>query len=275
MSIPPLDESLTRDVLDYLGVDALPPSPGALDALMAAYVRRVPWESVARIVKRARTANTADCPRWPDEFWRDAITRGTGGTCFESNYAFFSLLRRLGFDGYLTVNNMGETIGCHTAIVVTPGDGSRRLVDVGLPLHLPVPLDSSTRTERTTPFHTYSATPDGNGHFSIDRDRHPQPNCFTLIDTPVDHEAYRAALTADYGDGGLFLDRVIVVRVVDEQVWRFSGEGLPYQLETFRNGDKTYYYLGDDPQSAARHIAAKFGMDEELVAAALETVTST
>ena len=48
-----------------------------LEALLAAYYRRVPWESVFRIVRRAENPT----PRWPDLFWRDAMTRGGGGTC--------------------------------------------------------------------------------------------------------------------------------------------------------------------------------------------------
>ena len=114
----PLSPELTRAVLSYLGVPAAPPTLDLIDTIVTAYTRTVPWESAFRIAKRARTPDTADCPRWPDEFWTDALTRGGGGTCFESNYALFSLLRALGYEGYLTINNMGETVGCHAAIVL-------------------------------------------------------------------------------------------------------------------------------------------------------------
>lgn len=267
---PQLDDTLARQILAYLNVEAAPPSLEALDALLNAYVRRVPWESASRIAKRARTVRMEDCPRFPVEFWESALQHGTGGTCFESNYAFFSLLQWLGYAGYRTINNMNEKIGCHTAIVVRFDDGSHYLVDAGLPLHLPIPLDTHQRTERDTAFHTYSATPLDSGQFLIERDRHSRPYCFNLVDDPADEAVYRAATTNDYGAGGLFLDRVIVVKVIDGQIWRFSGEGAPYHLETFHNGDKTYYLLGEEPASATAQLARKFDMDETIVRAALE-----
>lgn len=266
---PKLDDTLARDILAHLNVEPEPPSPEALDRLLDAYVRRVPWESASRIAKRACTTRTEDCPRFPVAFWQSAMQHGTGGTCFESNYAFFSLLRGLGYDGYLTINNMNEITRCHTAIIVRFDDGSRFLVDAGLPLHLPIPLDTQQRTERETEFHTYSATPLDHAQFLIERDRHPRPYCFTLVDHAVDEAIYRAATTNDYDANGLFLVRVILVRVIDGQIWRFSGEGVPYQLETFANGDKTYYFIGEDPATAAANLARKFNMDENILRAAL------
>jgi arylamine N-acetyltransferase len=270
----PLNVSLANDVLQYLGVEADDPSPDLLDALVAAYIRRVPWESASRIVRRASTRLTADCPRWPEIFWTQAMQAGTGGTCYESNYAFFSLLLRLGFDGYLTVNNMGQSIGCHTAIVVMLGDDERWLVDVGIPLHVPIPLLADMTTTREGPFHTYTIEPAGPHLFQVMRDRHPKPYIFTLIDQPTNNTAYRAVTTADYDEYGLFLDRVIVTRVVDERVWRFSSESPPYQLESFWQGDATYRYLGDSVDAVAQAVADKFRMQEDIVYRALQYTQS-
>jgi hypothetical protein len=269
-----LESALIPDVLRHLGVAAAPPSPGALDELMAAYTRRVPWESASRIVRRAQVDNTADCPRWPSIFWREALAHGTGGTCFESNYAFFALLRHLGYEGYLTINDMGATVGCHTAIIIRL-EGARYLVDAGYPVHLPLRLpETSAPASRETPFHTYSLIPDGPRRCQVERDRHPQANCFTLIDTPVDLAAYQAATRADYGPNGLFLDRVIVSRVVAGRVWRFSGDGPPYHLESFADGDKTYYLLGMDPAAISEQVARKFELPPDLLRAALQLVSA-
>lgn len=257
-----------RHVLDYLGVAAAPPSAALLDALVAAYVRRVPWESASRIVRRATCTDTAGCPRWPVVFWRDAIQHGTGGTCFESNYAFFWLLKELGYQGYLTINDMGDVRGCHAALVIDC-DGGRYLVDVGMPLYLPVALDAVSPVQRTTAHHTYTVTPAGNDRFIVTRDRHPRPDCYTLVDRPVSDAAYRAATTADYGSDGLFLDRVIVNRIVDGVIWRFSGGDAPYHLEAFDRGDKTYHLLGHEVETAAQQVAARFGLSEALLAEAL------
>lgn len=259
-------------VLAYLGVSdvvrAVGPSLVLLDALVTAYTQRIPWESASRIVRRARHDDFAACPRWPDTFWRDAMQHGTGGTCFESNYAFFWLLRELGFDGDLTVNDMGDAQGCHSALVIRLA-GRRYLVDVGLPVYLPLPLEPTRATRRDTPQHTYTLAPAGGDRYTLTRDRHPRPDCFTLVDAPVDDAAYRAVTTADYGPDGLFLDRVIVNRVVDGVIWRFSGEGPPYHLEAFAGGDKTYHLLGFEHRAVAVQVAARFGMEPALLAEAL------
>lgn len=267
----PLGPGLAQKVLMFLGQPPAAPSLAALDALLAAYTTRVPWESASRIVKRYRTPLQIDRPRWPSEFWNDAMRLGTGGTCFESNYAFFSLLRFLGYDGYLTINNMGESIGCHTALVIRL-NGVPHLVDVGLPLYAALPLPAGTApTRRECSLHTYTATPLTPGQVMITRDRHPRTDCFTLVDAPVDDAAYRRATLNDYGDGGLFLDRVIINRIVDGRICRFGGE-YPYQLELFHEGDKTFYYLGEDPQNVAEQVGQRFGLDAHLLHLALEAV---
>lgn len=265
-----LDDTLVRRVLAALAVEAAPPSLAALDALVSAYVRRVPWESASRIARRVQTPRLSDCPRWPVTFWESALANGTGGTCFESNYAFLALLRALGYDGYLTINNMGQTTACHTAIVVRL-DGERWLVDVGLPLHVPLRLDPlDDMSEREGEFHTYRMLPEGGGRYRVERDRHPQPYCFTLVDRPVPETIYRAATTADYGPDGLFLDRVIVVRVVDGCIWRFnSGDGPPYHLESFPAAGKTYHFLGTDLSAISGLVSNHFDLLKSIMDCAL------
>src|SRR5687767_6647830 len=100
LSLPP---ALVRDILAYLDVRMMEPDTEFLDTLIAAYVRTVPWESASRIIRRENTAETVKCPRWSETFWQDAMHYGTGGTCFESNYAFLRLLQGLGYEGYFTV----------------------------------------------------------------------------------------------------------------------------------------------------------------------------
>lgn len=264
MTTRPLDATLTEAALAHLGLPAAPPSLDFLDALVTAYTRAVPWESAARIAKRARTAEIAECPRWPEEFWEEAFRHGTGGTCFESNYAFFSLLRALGYDGYLTVNDMDTTVACHTAIII-PLDGQCWLVDVGMPLYLPLPFGPEAPQSRRTPFHTYTVRPDGPGVYQVERDPHPSPNCFTLLDCPVPDAAYRAALAADYEPTGFFNDRVILVKVIGDEIWRFNGVNPPL-MESFVYGGRADQPLGSD---YAATVAMRFGIETEIVRTAL------
>lgn len=268
----PLSPDLTRAALAHLGVAPGPPGLALLDALIDAYTRTVPWESASRIVRRAGTRATEECPRWGESFWRSAIDSGTGGTCFESNGAFFALLRSLGFEGYLTVNNMMERAGCHTAIVVLI-DGRKWLVDAGYPAHCALPLDPLRATERATPLFSYTVQPLEGGEYLIENRPHPKPYMFNLIDRPVPDEAYRRATTEDYGPQGLFLDRVIMRKVVGGRVCRFASDALPYHIEEFHDGERIDHPLEGELDDIAAQVGGHFGVDRAIVAAAMRRVT--
>ncbi|MBI5671564.1 MAG: arylamine N-acetyltransferase [Chloroflexi bacterium] len=266
--VQPLPAPLVDAVLAHLGVPVTQPDIATLDRLVSAYTRRVPWESASRIARRAAVQAAADCPRWPEEFWQTAMEQGTGGTCYESNYAFFSLLVALGYRGYLTINDMETLIGCHSAIIVY-GDDNRWLVDVGLPLHAPLPLPESDTTSRATPFLRYTVRPLKPARYQIEREPHPRPYCFILVDEPIPDAPYRAVTAADYGPDGQFLDRIIINKVIDERLWRFNSAEPPYHLEIFENGERMDIPITSDvPISVAQH----FGMDEAVVTAAFGTL---
>jgi arylamine N-acetyltransferase len=270
MDTPPLDRQLTQLVLEYLGVPDRAPDRAMLDALMAAYVCRVPWESATRIAKRAATADTEVCPRWPEEFWTDALERGSGGTCFESNLAFFSLLRALGYDGYLTINDMGSTTGCHTATIIRIGD-DRLLVDAGFPVHAIVPVRVGEATRGNSPYQGYTLRPEVDDRYALTREPHPSPYCFTLIDCPVPYDDYREAATRDYGPEGLFLDQVIVTKVIDGRIWRFAANERPYRLASFSGGIRTDHPIDGD---LAETIGKRFGLDIPTIRMALEATSA-
>ncbi len=273
MSAPKLSSDWTEKVLKRLGVSAAPPTRALLDQLVSAYIRTVPWESAFRMAKRARTAKTADCPRWPEEFWQDNIERGGGGTCFESNFAFFHLLNALGFQGYLTINNMRDSIGCHTAIVLYL-NGMKWLTDVGIPLHVPIPISTKGTMHRSSKFLSYSVQPLGDNTYQIEYSPHPSPYIFTLIDKPVTIESYRAAIMADHGENGFFLDRVIINKIVrdergNERPWRFNTGERPWVFNNFVNGVRTdKQIVGDTAVVAGNH----FSMDADTIRVALASM---
>jgi hypothetical protein len=254
--------------MNYLRVQVTAPNLELLDSLLAAYTRTVPWESAFRIAKRARLTDTTACPRWPGEFWRDAIEHGGGGTCFESNYAFFSLLRALGYEGYLTINNRETRDRCHTSVVVNI-DGKPWLADAGMPIYVALPIDSGVITGRHSPYLDYTVHPDGTNRYQVERRPHPRLNCFTLIDEPVSDADYRAATTDDYGADGLFLDQVIVNKIIDGRPWRFASREHPFHLEVFVGDERVDHPIQGDPAAA---VAGHFGMDTATVRAALAAV---
>ncbi|HRA55329.1 MAG TPA: arylamine N-acetyltransferase [Thermoflexales bacterium] len=255
--IEPLTDGLAHRVLAHLGLARAKPSVTYLGHLVAAYGQRVPWESVSRIARRAYCLPGGGCPRWPEIFWEEALSLGTGGTCFESNLAFFSLLRALGFEGYLTINNMSESIGCHTACVVEWG-GEQWLADAGYPVYAPLRIDPLGETQASSPWMDYSLTPAGPDEYIVTQSPHARPYAFTLINKPVSIARYRAATIDDYGEQGLFLSRIIVLRASPGHVQRFDSSQETNAVEVFEGGQKREEALGDDPAAA---LSARFGVN--------------
>ena len=268
MDSPTLPTELCQRILRHLGMPSdSPPDLDTLRLLLGRYTRIVPWESASRIARRAIHAREADCALLGEAFWASHFVHGSGGTCYESNYAVWGLLRWLGYDGYLTLNNMGEDIACHSAIVLFI-DGRKLLLDVGLPLHAPLEVDSARETSASSQFMDYRVGQTNPRRYEIWRSK-PAGVAFTLVDEPVADEPYRRAAIGDYRrEGGLFLDKVVIGKVLDEQLWRFNSQEKPLVLQQFVDGQRRDHALTDAPADVAR----KFGIARSVVAAALENV---
>lgn len=265
--IAPLSAGLAQRVLRHFGLPDDPaPSLNTLRLLLERYTRTLPWESASRIVRRAAHTDAAGCMLLGAAFWESHFEQGAGGTCYESNYAFFALLRRIGFEGYLTLNDMGSAIDCHSAIVLRL-DGQKLLVDVGFPLHAILPLPAGRKTTASSPFMRYTAKPLTESRCEIWRDVPRAQVVFQLKDVAVEQADYRATTLRDYRrDGGQFLNEVVIHKVVDEQLWRFNSDERPLRLQQFVTGQRRDHILGDD---AAGAVADKFGIARDVVAEAL------
>ncbi len=264
----PLPPALCMRVLSHFGMSASPPRTlETLQQLVTRYTRTVPWESASRILRRARQAESADCVLLGAAFWESHFTRGTGGACYESNYAFFGLLRWLGYDGYLTINDMGETVGCHSAIVVLL-DSQKFLVDVGYPVHAVLPLRREGETVVHSAIMDYAVEPLSASRYAIWREIQPRNSAFQLNDQPVSDADYRAIAIHDYRhDGGQFLNEIVIHKVVNEQLWRFNSGEQSLRLQQFVDGERRDHVLGDDP---AAELARKFGIARDVVAEAMK-----
>lgn len=257
-----LKKSTVENILKYLGCQVNEATLQDLNCLIHAYVRKVPWESVSRIIKRYSTVQTAECPRWPEEFWQDAMRYGFGGTCFESSLAFYCLLTSLGYEGYLTVNDMGESKACHAAIVIFL-DMKKHLVDITIPVHAAVQFSPHKVTKQHTFFHNYTIQPVGDHTYHVERSNHPHPYAFTLIDKPIRITDYYASVENDYSQDGLFLKSVVMTKIIDGKAWRFFSDHTPYKLESFDRQGKTETILS--PETWAQTLAEKFNMPEEKI----------
>lgn len=251
-----ISDSLAKAILAHLGCPPKAPTLRDLNRLIQAYVRNVPWESVSRIVKRKTTPEIKDCPRWPEEFWQDVMQYGLGGTCYESSLAFYSLLEALGYKGYLTVNDMGDTHGCHAAIVLLL-DGQKFLVDITIPVYAAVRIDPKKTMRRNTSLLDYTIRPVLENKYEVERSPHPNRNAFTLIDIPVSLTDYQAIVEDDYQEAtGLFLKSVVMVKVIGNKTWRFSSDHESYKLESFDRTGKTEILM--KPETLSHELTGLF-----------------
>ena len=150
-------------VLARLGFDGAPAADRAgLERVYGAWCRTVPFDN---IVKRIHLAS-GDPALFPNAtaqgFFDLFLAHGTGGTCWPSSLALFSLLDALGFDARLGSAAMADDrsgpIHSHGTIVVRVDDeqywvDSSMLTDVPLRLVVgePTELEHPLRPVRTDP----------------------------------------------------------------------------------------------------------------------------
>jgi len=159
-----------------------------------------------------------------------------------------------------------EKTACHTASIITLGD-QKYLVDVAIPLHCALPVSAGQITRRSSQFHRYTIRPDGHSRYTIERSHHPKRKIFSLVDKPIALETYQLAVQNDYEATGYFLDRVIIVKVIGDRLWRFSSADTPHKLEGFDKTSQQEIILGAG--SLARTLAMHFEIAEEKIALAL------
>ncbi|MDA0353061.1 MAG: arylamine N-acetyltransferase [Chloroflexi bacterium] len=266
-------------VLDFLEVGREAPSRGYLGRLQRAYKRHVPWETASRVVRASEVEALGDRPRRPAEFWALAIAQGSGGTCFESDYAYWSLLTALGFEAGLHVNDMPQHGGVHHhAALSVVIDGGRYLSDVGMGLELaaPIPLLASGMASAGAPSFKNELRRTASNrwrlelHGSRERLRLDAGLVYEFIDRRWDLDDYDAQVVRDYGPGGLFLDAVRVTRTFgDGTTVRFSPpdtllrfDGERWSEELLPAGDR------------ASQIADLVGMPAALLRRAFELVAA-
>ena len=212
---------------------------------MTAYCSTVPWESISKIVKKDLADKAQNCLRLEHEFWSSAFQYGTGGTCYESNWAFFCLLRNLGFDGYLTINKIIDKSSVHSAIVIRISD-KKYVVDIGYPTYAPIPIIEERITVSGNFPIQYRCTPVSSKEYIIENFPHPKPYLYHLTDNPVNLTDYLHIASKDYGETGLFSDRIIIRKMANKVPTRFDSEDIPYNIPVLHNGEKLKKFIKEE-----------------------------
>jgi arylamine N-acetyltransferase len=266
-----LNDHEVEAVLELIEVGRDVPSRLYLGRLQQGYKRHVPWETASRVVRASEVGELAERPRRPPEFWALAMEQGSGGTCFESNYAFWSLLRGLGFEAALHVNDMPQSgsIACHSSVVVRV-EGERYLVDVGMGMELvaPVPLRASGTGSVGGPEFRNDVRRVASNRWRVEVDGTPERLrlesglVYEFVDREWSVDAYDAHVVRDYGDDGIFLDAVRVTRTFgDGSVVRFSPPDTIVRFDGERWSEEK---LGVSEDLAGR-VADAAGLPTELI----------
>jgi N-hydroxyarylamine O-acetyltransferase len=148
MTVPPIapcPPDLTEQVLERLGFSRAPePDAAGLSAAYRRWCEKVPFDNV---LKRRFLSTGAAGPlpgSSPDEFFRQWLAHGVGGTCWAGANALGSLLTALGFSARRAVATMLPvphlTDPNHGLIVVDLEDGPE-LVDASILHGVPIPLN--------------------------------------------------------------------------------------------------------------------------------------
>ena len=263
---------MTENILHHLKLKRSPSTLEYLKELMTAYCSTVPWENVSKIVRKKLCDKTKNCLRLENEFWMSALKYGTGGTCYESNWAFFCFLKELGFDGYLTINNIIDKSSVHSAIIIRIGD-KKYIVDIGYPTYAPIPLFEKAVTDADSFPIKYRCTPTSSKEYLIENFPHPRPYLYHLTDIPVNPTDYLELANRDYGEGGLFSDRIIIRKVINNLPTRFDSEDFPYNIHTLHNGEKQRTFIKD--QDLVKRLSEHFTIDREFISQAFTIVNET
>lgn len=258
---------MIENILQHLKVKRSPPTLEYLQELMTAYCSNVPWESVSKIVKKKLCDKTTNCLRLENEFWSSAFQYGTGGTCYESNWAFFYFLQNLGFNGYLTINKIIDKSSVHSAIVITISD-KKYIVDIGYPTYAPIPVIEETVTVSDGFPIKYRCTPTSSKEYIIENFPHPKPYLYHFTDIPVNPNDYLEIASRDYGESGLFSDRIIIRKMINKVPTRFDSEDIPYNIHILHNGEKVKTFIKDE--YLVRRLSDHFTLNSKIISQAFK-----
>lgn len=121
-------DAWTARYLEFLGVDARPPSREALDEIVRAH-RGIAFESVSSLMRRHAAGDRPVPPLDLDALLVTWEARAGGGVCYEFGTMLGRLLAVLGYTAYPVLASISFP-GSHSALMAEL-DGRQMLVDVG------------------------------------------------------------------------------------------------------------------------------------------------
>ena len=259
-----LDAELLEEVLAALEVSPAPPGPGFLQALFSRFNARVPFENATKLVRDAEVSDPALKPRMPGVFWADHLALGSGGTCFARVAAFESLLSALGFSCRTVLGRVRQDFD-HSALLVDTPSGTL-IADVGFPLSILLPAREGV-FEAALHDLRVEETPRG-WRVAYDGGVPEGARELEVFAAPVSREELDARWRETFRRGSTFLSSV-VMRIDRPE------RALSYARGELRVDDRHTRLTVPLAPPRARALSDAFGVDEEILARALEIAGDT
>ena len=268
-SEPLLAPELVERILQEFGLCRRPSVDlVGLNTVYAAFSGNVPFDNIQKRIWFASSQTTPLPGGDPNEFFKNWLRHGTGGTCWPINGALCGLVRALGFDARRIVGSViveGYPRGANHGSVLVTLDDTNYLVDAWMVSFKALPLISGRATSTGSGIHDISAMPIENGFeiYSYAGWIREQPLPFRIEPEydPVDHAFFltRYDLTKKMG---FFNDAFFICRHFPDSILTL-GRHSKFRVSVDGTLTKT------QPTDAERRAALmeEFGLSEEIVEA--------
>jgi len=259
-----INTELLNRFSQILGIVRRPPSVDALSELVGAFMYRVPFENISKLLYKKRLSMT-----WLPDLgqYLDGIERyNFGGTCYANNSALNCLLTHLGYDVRMCGADMSDQ-DVHLVNLVRV-DGREFLVDAGYaaPFVRPIPRDKAVDQVIALGRERYVLRPAGmNGCSRMDLYRDGDlVHGYTIKPTPRTIDHFAPIVAGSFVPESEFMKSVLVVRwypnrsVAVRNLSVIVSEGAEYRIERLSGRDQL-------PEAIEKH----FAIPREIVAEAV------
>ena len=135
-----LGDQLLSRVITQLGLpNTISIDLAGLTTVYSAWCRSVPFDNVRKMIA-IRSSDAAMPGLDAVDFFENWLATGSGGTCWPSSNALFTLLHTLGFDARRVAGSMFDQPDVNHGTVKVKIDGRDWLVDSGMLTNVPLPL---------------------------------------------------------------------------------------------------------------------------------------
>lgn len=139
-----LDPELLDRVTVRLGLpDSVPIDFAGLSQVYAAWCSHVPFDNIRKMISLREGDEATLAGLNATDFFENWLRHGSGGTCWPSSNALYTLLKSLGFDARRVAGSMYELPQVNHGTIKVCLDGEDWLVDGAMMTSEPIPLGDS------------------------------------------------------------------------------------------------------------------------------------